>query len=303
MKFKISVISLFLVCVFFNLNASSQELYIVTNAAASLSKSRIEIRNNIRSLDNFRYYHNSFEVNYGILGNLTLYNHIFYSTETNNQFLGNFETELRYRFLDIDKKNSHFRMALQSGAVIPVNSQPIVGDQVEYELHPGHVVQFYNFVQDITVPSIDFHTTDNFTFKNSLIGTYLVDKFAVTGEMGYNINAPKSDFKFGNYFNWNLALGLLVLPKVYESYDDVNINVYSESKAYYFEKNKFLGEQITNSGGFRLDTYLGVQAIFLSSIMAELSYKIPVHSNEFAEVNYGTRTTGLLFSLRYLFFL
>ncbi|MBS1519020.1 MAG: hypothetical protein JSS91_13110 [Bacteroidetes bacterium] len=300
MILRIIIVSL---SILFTSQIRSQELYIVSKAAASLSKDRVEIRNNVMSYDNFKYYHNSFELNYGILGNLTLYNHIYYTTETGNKFFGNYEAELRYRFLNIDRKNAHFRMAFQTAALIPVNAQPIVGDQVEYELHPGHIVKFYNFVQDITVPSIDFHTTDNYTFSNSLIGTYLVNKFAATVEMGYNVNVAKKDFKFGNYYNWNLALGLLVLPREYKSYNDVNINVYSESKAYYFEKNKFLGSAIVNSGGFRLDTYLGVQAIFLSSIMAELSYKIPVHSNEFAEINYGTRTTGLLFSLRYLFFL
>ena len=76
-----------------------------------------------------------------------------------------------------------------------------------------------------------------------------------------------------------------------------------ENKAYYFYKNQFLGEDINNSGGFRLDTYLGVQSIFFSSLMLELSYKIPVHSNEYTETRVGTRTSALLMSLRYLFFL
>ncbi|MFZ1323091.1 MAG: hypothetical protein WAT71_16145 [Ignavibacteria bacterium] len=281
----------------------SQELYIVSKAAANLSKDRIELRNNVMSYDNFQYYHNSFEINYGILGNLTLYNNIFYSTETSTDFFGNYHGALRYRFLNYDKPNSHFRFAVQSGATIPVNAQPIVGDQIEYELHPGHIVKLYNFIEDITVPSIDFHTTDNYTIDNSVIGTYLINKFAATGEMGYNINIPKKDFKFGNFYNWDLSFGYLVLPKVYKSYDDVNLNIYSESKAYYFEKNEFLNSPIVNSGGFRLDTYIGIQAIFLSSIMAELSYKIPIHTNEYAEVNFGNRTSALLISFRYLFFL
>jgi len=97
-------------------------------------------------------------------------------------------------------------------------------------------------------------------------------------------------------------MGLLILPKEYNSYDDVNLNVYSETKAYYFEKNKFLGDEISNSGGFRLDTYIGVQAIFLSSLMAELSYMIPLHSNEYVETEVEKRSGSLLLSLRYLFF-
>ncbi|MDQ3022373.1 MAG: hypothetical protein M3R36_17670 [Bacteroidota bacterium] len=281
----------------------SQELYIVTHPAANLSKNRIEFRNIVMSYDNFKYYHNSFALNYGLLGNLTIYNDIYYSLDQGNKFLGNYEFAARYRFLDSDKKNYHIRSAVQSGLVIPVNAKPIVNGQVEYELHPGHRVKLYNFVNDITVPSVDFHTTDNYTIKNDLIVTNLIKKFSITGEMGFNINLPKNDFKFGNYFDWSLSMGLLLLPKVYKSYNDINVNLYLENKAYYFYKNEFLGTPIFNSGGFRLDSYLGIQSIFFSSLMIEMSYKIPVHSNEYVETQIGKRSSALLFSLRYLFFL
>lgn len=281
----------------------SQELYIVTHPAANLSKNRLEFRNAVMGYDNFSYYHSYFALNYGLLGNLTIYNDVYYSLDQGYKFLGNYEFAARYRIKDFDKRNYHLRTAYQTGLVIPVNAEPIVDGAVEYEIHPGHKVKFYNFVNDITIPSVDFHTTDNFTYKNDLIVTNLTGKFAATGEMGFNINFPKNDFKFGNYFDWSLSFGYLVLPKVYESYDDVNINLYWENKAYYFYKNKFLGTELANSGGFRLDTYLGIQSIFFSSLMLELSYKIPVHSNEYVETQIGKRTTALLMSIRYLFFL
>lgn len=288
---------------FTSLICYSQELYIVTHPAANLSKNRLEFRNAVMGYDNFSYYHSYFAVNYGLLGNLTIYNDVYYSLDQGYKFLGNYEFAARYRIKDFDKRNYHLRTAYQTGLVIPVNAEPIVDGAVEYEIHPGHKVKFYNFVNDITIPSVDFHTTDNFTYKNDLIVTNLTGKFAATGEMGFNINFPKNDFKFGNYFDWSLSFGYLVLPKVYESYDDVNINLYWENKAYYFYKNKFLGTEIANSGGFRLDTYLGIQSIFFSSLMLELSYKIPVHSNEYVETQIGERTTALLMSIRYLFFL
>lgn len=281
----------------------SQELYIVTHPAANLSKNRLEFRNAVMGYDNFKYYHSYFALNYGLLGNLTIYNDVYYSLDQGYKFLGNYEFAARYRIKDFDKRNYHLRTAYQTGVVIPVNAQPIVDGAVEYEIHPGHKVKFFNFINDITIPSVDFHTTDNYTYKNDLIVTNLTGKFAATGEMGFNINFPKNDFKFGNYFDWSLSFGYLVLPKVYKSYDDVNINLYWENKAYFFYKNKFLGTDIANSGGFRLDTYLGVQSIFFSSLMLELSFKIPVHSNEYVETQIGKRTTALLMSIRYLFFL
>jgi hypothetical protein len=239
---------------FFAIRSFSQELYIVTYPAANLSKNRIEFRNIVMGYDNFKYYHNSFALNYGLLGNLTLYNDVYYSLDQGNRFFGNYEFAARYRFLDEDKKNYHIRTAIQSGIVIPVNAKPIVDGEVEYELHPGHKVKLYNFINDITVPSVDFHTTDNYIIRNDLIVTNLIKKFSVTGDMGFNINIPKSDFKFGNYFDWALSMGYLLLPREYHGYNDINVNLYWENKAYYFYKNEFLGSDIKNSGGFRLDT-------------------------------------------------
>ncbi|MBK6875614.1 MAG: hypothetical protein IPG99_03915 [Ignavibacteria bacterium] len=48
-----------------------------------------------------------------------------------NQFIGNYNFDARYRFLDIDKANYHWRFALQTGGTIPVNPKAIVSDEVE----------------------------------------------------------------------------------------------------------------------------------------------------------------------------
>ena len=285
----------------FNLNA--QELFINSPAAANISKNRLEIRNNIQEYDNFQYFHNSFDINYGITGKLSIYNKFFYTTDANYKFIGDFTPALRYRIYDIDSKNTHYRFAVQSGLRIPIDSQPIVGDKVEYELHPGHVVQFYNFVNDITVPIIDFHTTDNYTWSNTFVVTALFHKLAVSADASYNANFAKGDFKFGNYSQWGLNFGYLVLPRQYESYDDVNLNVYFENKMYYFNKNYFNKDVIFNSGGFRWDGYLGLQTIFFSSLIVEGSYNFPIHSNEYTETQIQTRPASILFSVRYLFFL
>jgi len=280
----------------------SQELYIMSHPAANLAKGRVELRNNLMGYDDFKYFHNSLEVNYGLLGDLTMYNTVFYTTNSNFKLLGNYDIAFRYRFYQNDKRNFHLRAAWQSGLNIPLNPTRVVSDAVEYELHPGHRVKFFNFINDITIPVTDFHSSDNLTYRNDLITTILMHKFSATGEMGWNINIPENDFKFGNFFDWTLAFGYLVFPKEYTSFDNVNLNLYMENKAYYFFKNKFQGDEIVNSGGFRLDTYLGVQTIFFSSLMAELSYKIPVHSNEYSEaVQNIKRPNAFLFSVRYLF--
>ncbi|MBS1515932.1 MAG: hypothetical protein JSS63_12925 [Bacteroidetes bacterium] len=285
----------------------SQELYIMSHPAANLAKNRVELRNNLMGYDDFKYFHNSLEVNYGILGNLTMYNTVFYTTNSNYKLLGNYDIAFRYRFFQHDKTNYHLRSAWQTGINIPLNPTVIKDDVVTYELHPGHTVTFVNYsgqnnASQVSVPVIDFHSSDNLTYRNDLITTLLIHKFAATGEMGWNMNIPENDFKFGNFFDWTLAFGYLAYPAEYSGYNDININLYIENKAYYFFKNKYKGVENPNSGGFRMDTYFGLQTIFFSSIMAELSYKLPVHSNEYSvDVQGIKRPNALLFSLRYLF--
>lgn len=300
MKTNIAKVFLSLMIFFFCTSSLvSQELYITSPAAANISKGRLEVRNTVEGYDNFNYFHNSFEVNYGLLGNLTIYNKFYYTFEDKYKFIGSYQPSVRYRFKDFDSKNQHYRFAYQSGLNIPLDPVSVTGDAVSYELHPGHIVKFLSGANNITVPIIDFHATDNYTFKNSLIGTALFNKFAVSLETGYNMNVAKSDFKFGNYWNFGAAFGYLLLPRQYTSYNDVNVNLYFENKAYYFEGNKFEGRDVRNSGGFRYDAYFGVQSIFFSSLMLEAMYKLPVHSNEFIFDD----TRALMLSVRYLFFL
>ena len=58
------LIFLFLLCN----TVFSQELYIMSHPAANLSRHRIEFRNNVMSYDNFKYFHNSFEINMAFSG-------------------------------------------------------------------------------------------------------------------------------------------------------------------------------------------------------------------------------------------
>ncbi len=280
-------------------NSSAQELYINSPAAANISKGRMELRNTVESFRNFNYFYNSIEVNYGVTGNLSMYNKVDYTFNEGYKFVGSYEQAFRYRFWDIDKKHQHIRFALQSGFRMPFDPVSVSGDNIEYELHPGHVVQFLSGADNLTVPLIDFYATDNFTFKNSLIATGLFDRFSLTAETGYNFNFPKEHFRFGNYWNWGLSAGYLLLPTQYDSYNDVNLNLYFENKAYFFEKNSYHGNKLRYSGGFRYVAGFGVQTIFFSSLLLEAMYVIPVHSNEYIKDD----TRSLLLSVRYQFFL
>lgn len=284
-------------------SVKAQELFINTPAAASISKGRLELRNTITGYDNFNYFHNSFEVNYGITGRLTSYNHIYYTTQKGFKFIGDIEPTLRYRFYDKDSRNFHLRFAGQAGFRIPIDSRPVVGDRVEYELHPGHVVKFFSSLNGITVPLIDLHATDNYTLRVGGISTLLIKRLALNVYGGYNHNIAQNSFKFGDYFDYGFSAGYLVFPAEYKSFDQVNLNLYIENKGYYFSKNQLEGRDVVNSGGFRLDTYLGAQFIFFSTLMVEGSYKIPTYSNEYVETIIEKRSPAIALSVRYYFFL
>ena len=130
----------------------------------------------------FQYYHNSSELNYGILNNPLCITAIFILWKMVTIFSVTMKAPARYRPYGYRQKNYHLRFAAQTALLVPVNSKPVVGDQVEYEIHPGHKVKFYNFVNDITIPSIDFHTTDNYTFKNDVIMTNLIKNLRLQAE-------------------------------------------------------------------------------------------------------------------------
>src|SRR5690606_23849145 len=94
-RVNILILLVFTVLIFSAQRSSSQELYINSPAAANISKNRLEIRNNILGYDNFKYFHNSFDINYGITGRLSAYTKFFYSTDENYKFIGDFTPAVR----------------------------------------------------------------------------------------------------------------------------------------------------------------------------------------------------------------
>ena len=80
-------LGLILIYLIINTTLHAQELYIVSHAAANISKDRIELRNIAKSYDDLNAFHYDFQVNYGLLGNLTLYNGVTYTLNSTNQFI------------------------------------------------------------------------------------------------------------------------------------------------------------------------------------------------------------------------
>jgi len=115
---------------------------------------------------------------------------------------------LKYRFLSLDNKNRHFRMAASLDAAF--------GSRAHDEAEPG----FYG---------------DNSGYGAGVVATYLNNKLAVSTSVGYikpNKYSQKDLYEvnihYGDAFTYNLSLGYLILPFKYKSYKQTNLNLYVE---------------------------------------------------------------------------
>jgi hypothetical protein len=128
----------------------------------------------------------------------------------------NLSFNLKYRFLSLDKKNRHFRMAAALDAAF--------GSRAHDEAEPG----FYG---------------DNSGFGAGVVATYLNNKLAVSAGAGFikpNKYSQKDPVEvsihYGEALTYNLSLGYLVLPFKYKSYRQTNLNLYVEFMGKSYDK-------------------------------------------------------------------
>lgn len=114
---------------------------------------------------------------------------------------------LKYRFLSLDKEHSHFRMAAYAEAA-------------------GG-----NSAHDESEPSL---MGDNSGLAGGTVATLLLHKLAISFTGGailphkYNQRDSNIVIDFGPAFNYSLSMGYLLYPREYKSYDQTNINLYTE---------------------------------------------------------------------------
>jgi hypothetical protein len=258
----------------------AQELFIFSDAAANVAKGRKQIDFLLAANKDVNFTNSLIGIRYGTTGNLTTKAYIRLNPNAEGKFFGDPEIENVYRFYSNDSKNYHLRMVLFNHVRFP--SSP--ANSLNSNLH-----------QSATLPKIN--STDNYSVTLGYAATRLSNKLAVNFDISYNLNIPKGDFKYGDYIKGGISFGRLVLPEVYRSYDQANLNLYLESKAYYFNKNKFNNAEISNSGGKRLELMFGSQIIIRSTMLVEFGYIYSV-----ADKQIQTDISQFFTALRFLFF-
>ena len=251
--------------------AFSQELFVFTEPASNMPSKSL----GFRDMNGFMFekdgklnYHNMPEIMMGINKKFMLHAQAFIS----NRQDGGFETEggslyAKYRFFSEDGKQSHFRMALFGR--ISKNSAESHQEEIETM---GH----------------------NTGYEAGLITTQLLHKVAISSTISYEraiYNKPAymcSSAQMNNSaMNYTFSLGKLMLPKVYTSYNQTNVNLMLE----------LIGQRLNDNQKSFLDIGPSIQFIVNSQARFDIGYRRQLYSTM-----ERTASNGMVFKFEYLFF-
>jgi hypothetical protein len=230
--------------------AFAQELYINTEPASNMATHSLGVRVENQGYFNPGYKNRStLELMYGASRNIMVHGSLYQSNyyHDNQHFEGG-SVYLKYRFLSIDSVQSHFRGAFFVKAA-SINN-PLPNQEIALE-------------------------GENTGVQGGLVFTKLMHKLAISGSASYlhafdNAGGNKlPPINASNAVGYSLSAGYLLLPKVYQNYNQVNLNLYAE----------ILGK--TNPGHQQsyLDAAPGVQLIFNSLVRVDFSYHTPLYNN------------------------
>lgn len=171
----------------------------------------------------------------------------------------------KYRFLTVDRKNEHFRMALV-GEWSNVN-------MAHHEAEPTLM-------------------DDTGGYGAGFIATWLKNRFAASFTYGFirpnSYFEKQTDFSggpdlpttiyYGNASKFNLSLGYLVYPKRYTSYDNPNWNIYLEFMGKQYDAATVIQNgssmetrAIALTSGYYWEVHPGIQRIVNSNFRMDLT--------------------------------
>jgi hypothetical protein len=154
----------------------------------------------------------------------------------------------KYRFISNDEVHSHFRMAAFAEGSYSKN--PLVFDEL-------------NIQGDVS------------GVQGGVIVTQLVHKVAVSATASYikafkDYNEHEDHLnRISQAFSYSLSAGRLMLPKVYKSYDQLNLNLYTE----------VLGQKALDGKAWFVDIAPSIQFIFKSNTKLNVGYRHQLGGN------------------------
>ncbi|MGZ5190581.1 MAG: hypothetical protein ACXWCZ_06140 [Flavisolibacter sp.] len=248
-------IQLIVILAIISLKSYCQELYVYTEPASNMPAHSISARltstlgNDAHDKFVHRY---TPEIMFGFSKKLMAHAGItFANMHTSKMQFESVYVYGKYRFLSIDDVHKHFRMAIFAEATHSQNSYDydevsIIGDRSG--------IQF------------------------GLIATQLINKLAVSGTFSHTqamdpsrydkfIYTPERLYKSLNY---SVSAGYLVLPREYKSYNQLNVNIYTE----------LLGQRTLDRKTYYLDFAPSLQFIFNSNSKLNLGYRFQIKGDQ-----------------------
>jgi len=229
--------------------AFAQELYVNTEPASNMATHSVGIR-----VENQGYFtpgyknRSTLEVMYGASKDLMVHGSLYQSNyyQDPQHFEGG-SVYAKYRFLSVDSVQSHFRGAVF--AKLSSISNPITNQEISLE-------------------------GDNSGLQSGIVFTKLMHKIAFSASASYlrAFNNNGYDLPVSNAANtvgYTLSAGYLLLPKTYQNYNQVNVNLYVE----------LLGKDNPGYDQSYLDVAPAVQLIFNSVFRVDFSYRTALWNN------------------------
>jgi hypothetical protein len=260
-------------------DASAQELYVFTEPASNMAAKSIGARLLYKQFkmthDNkFSSYRIEPELMFGVNKNLMVHINGYAS----NMFQSNLKIEgaslyAKYRFFSKDDVHSHFRLAAY-GKIAAVNNPTTLTTSALHAADDGNGgVAYHDLIHTTINYEIDIDGT-NSGIATGIIATKLVNKFAVSGSVGYlyrlnNLNGKREVIVPWRAVNYSISAGYLLLPKEYTSYKQTNVNLYTE----------FLGASTLDNKKYFIDIAPAVQFIINSIARVDLGYRTQLSGN------------------------
>jgi hypothetical protein len=150
----------------------------------------------------------------------------------------------KYRFLSRDEVHQHFRMAAFAEGSYSRNKP---------------------FFEDLGLQG------DRSGIQTGIIATQLINKFAASATASF-IHAFNGDpYTSDQALNYSLSTGLLILPREYKSYDQLNLNLYLE----------LLGQKTLDLDSYYIDLAPAIQFIFNSNSKVNMGYRFQLDGDQF----------------------
>jgi len=243
-QFKLVIVT---VLVITSIYSKGQELYSATEPASNRPARSIGFRLDNSIMDergtSKTNYHLIPEIMVGVHSKLTVHAGMFFSNRSDKLRYEGATIYAKYRFLNRDAIQRHFRMA--TFARISINNSDI--HQEEINMY-GH----------------------NTGYEIGVVATQLLRKVAISSSISYldaTDNRNNNKFLYGpkqsDAVNYTLSFGKLMLPKKYSSYRQTNVNFMLE----------FLNQVNVGSAKYYIDIAPTVQFIFNSQSRVDIGYR------------------------------